>query len=30
MVELYVGDATLELTPREIADAVRELLPTAG
>jgi threonine aldolase len=27
MVELYVGDATLELTATEIADAVRKLLP---
>jgi threonine aldolase len=27
MVELYVGDATLQLTPTQIALAVRELLP---
>ncbi len=28
IVELYVGDATLELTPTEIAMATRELLPS--
>ena len=27
MVELYAGDATLELTSKQVADAVRELLP---
>jgi threonine aldolase len=27
MVEISVGDATLELTPQEVADAMRELLP---
>jgi hypothetical protein len=27
-VELYAGDATLQLAPIEIADAIRRLLPS--